>query len=384
MAASETVMTDRSLDELGPVDYLVVEFPAGASNFTGEMAKELLALVDSGTIRVIDVLILTKNEDGTVEAKELSDVGELGALEAVEAQLAELLAAEDVENLAAAMEPGSTAGVLIWENLWAAPFASAARRSGGQLIANGRIPIQAIIASIEADEALRPKETEMPLRPARVGRVGVIGAPGGENRGRGQGRHPGPAPVAKTAVVAAAVTPGRAVAAGGSSAGLLAAAHKAHRRIEQDRRRQKPRLIDGQRRGVEPGRGRATSPARWRKELLALVDAGTIRVIDILILTKNEDGTVEPMELSDVGELGELQALEAQLAELLAEEDVLHLAAAMEPGSTAGVLIWENLWAAPFASAARRSGGQLIANGRIPIQAIIASIEADEPAIEGD
>ena len=153
MAASETVMTDRSLDELGPVDYLVVEFPAGASNFTGEMAKELLALVDSGTIRVIDVLILTKNEDGTVEAKELSDIEELGPLEAVEAQLAELLAAEDVENLAAAMDPGSTAGVLIWENLWAAPFASAARRSGGQLIANGRIPIQAIIASIEADEA---------------------------------------------------------------------------------------------------------------------------------------------------------------------------------------------------------------------------------------
>ena len=71
----------------------------------------------------------------------------------IEAQLAELLAADDVEHLAAAMEPGSTAGVLIWENLWAAPFASAARRSGGQLIANGRIPIQAIIASIEADEA---------------------------------------------------------------------------------------------------------------------------------------------------------------------------------------------------------------------------------------
>ena len=102
-------------------------------------------------------------------------------------------------------------------------------------------------------------------------------------------------------------------------------------------------------------------------------------------LTKNQDGVVEAMELADVGELGELQALEAQLAELLAEEDVEHLAAAMEPGSTAGVLIWENLWAAPFASAARRSGGQLIANGRIPIQAIIASIEADEAAAtEGD
>ena len=145
-------MTERSLDELGPVDYVVVEFPAGASNFTGEMADELLALVDAGTIRVIDVLILTKDEDGSVEAAELSDVEELGDLQKIETELAELLAADDVAHLAAAMEPGSTAGVLIWENLWAAPFAAAARRSGGQLIATGRIPIQAIIASIEADE----------------------------------------------------------------------------------------------------------------------------------------------------------------------------------------------------------------------------------------
>ena len=117
------------------------------------MVKELIALVDSGIVRVIDVLILTKDADGSVEATELADIDDLGPLQAVEAQLAELLAAEDVEHLAAAMEPGSTAGVLIWENLWAAPFASAARRSGGQLIADGRIPIQAIIASIEADEA---------------------------------------------------------------------------------------------------------------------------------------------------------------------------------------------------------------------------------------
>ena len=146
-------MTEVPLDALGPVDYVVVEFPAGASSFTGEMAKELRTLVDSGTIRVIDVLILTKDADGTVEATELSDLGDLGELQVLEAELGELLAADDVENLAAAMDPGSTAGVLIWENLWAAPFASAARRSGGQLIADGRIPIQAIIASIEADTA---------------------------------------------------------------------------------------------------------------------------------------------------------------------------------------------------------------------------------------
>jgi hypothetical protein len=145
-------MTQTSLDQLGPVDYAVVEFPVGASSFTGEMTNEFVALVESGMIRLIDVMILTKDDDGSVEAIELSDVPELGRLEALEAELAELLAADDVAHLAAAMDPGSTAGVLIWENLWAAPFASAARRSGGQLIADGRIPIQAIIASIEADE----------------------------------------------------------------------------------------------------------------------------------------------------------------------------------------------------------------------------------------
>jgi hypothetical protein len=99
---------------------------------------------------MIDVLILTKDADGTVEVTEFSEVGELRA---VEAELGELLAGDDVERLAAAMEPGSTAGVLIWENLWATPFASVVRRSGGELIAGGRIPLQAIIASIEANEA---------------------------------------------------------------------------------------------------------------------------------------------------------------------------------------------------------------------------------------
>ena len=146
-------MTDASLDQLGPVDYLVVEFPPATSNFTGEMAAELQKLMDSGTIRVIDILILIKQQDGTIEPMELSDVGDLGPVQRIEAQVAELLAEEDVVRLAAAMEPGSTAGVLIWENLWAAPLASAVRRSGGRMIANGRIPTQAIIASIEAGEA---------------------------------------------------------------------------------------------------------------------------------------------------------------------------------------------------------------------------------------
>jgi hypothetical protein len=150
---SALLETSKPLDELGPVDYVIVEFPAGTSSFTGEMAKELVALVYAGTIRLIDVLILQKAEDGAIDAMELSDLEELGELQALEAELAELLMEDDVVHLAAAMDPGTTAGVLIYENLWAAPFASAARRAGGQLIANGRIPIQAIIASIEADEA---------------------------------------------------------------------------------------------------------------------------------------------------------------------------------------------------------------------------------------
>ena len=146
---------DEALDRLGPVDYLVVEFPVGAQNFTGEAARELARLHESGTIRVMDLLILVKDADGSVEAHELSDLADdSGDLSTIEAQLAETLAEEDVVNLAVAMEPGSAAGVVIYENLWAAPFASAVRHAGGQLIANGRIPVQAIIAAIQADAAL--------------------------------------------------------------------------------------------------------------------------------------------------------------------------------------------------------------------------------------
>ena len=147
-------MSDDPLRELAPVDYVIVEFPAGTQNFTGEAAEELVALVDAGSIRVIDVLILVKNDDGTVEVMELSDLDDLGPFQALQAELAEFFAEDDIEHLAAAMDPGSVAGVLVYENLWAAPFASAIRRAGGQLIANGRIPAQAIIAAIEADEAL--------------------------------------------------------------------------------------------------------------------------------------------------------------------------------------------------------------------------------------
>ena len=147
--------TPTTLDEMGPVDYLVVEFPAGAQNFSGEMAAELARLSESGAIRILDLLILQKNEDGSVEGVEIDEAGDSPGdeLRMLEADVAEILAAEDVENLAEAMLPGSVAGVLVWENRWAAPFASATRRSGGQLIATGRIPIQAIAASIEAELA---------------------------------------------------------------------------------------------------------------------------------------------------------------------------------------------------------------------------------------
>jgi hypothetical protein len=147
-------MTDEDVDELGPVDYMVVEFPADKANFSGEMAAELSALVGRGLVRVLDLLILKKNDDGSVEGFESHDFGddELGELRALEDELALLLAEEDVESIGAALEPGSVAAVLVYENVWAAPFGAAVRRSGGQLVANGRIPIQALAAALEADE----------------------------------------------------------------------------------------------------------------------------------------------------------------------------------------------------------------------------------------
>ena len=126
---------DTTVEELGPVDYLVIEFPAGEQNFTGEAADELAKLRPSRhrPQEILDVLILVKNEDGSVEAMELDETPTVDAIRALEADIAEILAAEDVELLAEAMEPGSVAGVVVWENRWAAPFAAAARRAGGQL-----------------------------------------------------------------------------------------------------------------------------------------------------------------------------------------------------------------------------------------------------------
>jgi len=142
----------NEIDELGPVDYIVVEFPG--SKFNGEIAPALVDLVDRGVIRVLDLLIIKKEEDGSVEGFEVSDLDEdeAGGLRGFESELAMLLSEDDVTAVAAALEPGSSAAVLVWENSWAAPFASAVRRSGGQLVASGRIPIQALLAAVEADD----------------------------------------------------------------------------------------------------------------------------------------------------------------------------------------------------------------------------------------
>jgi hypothetical protein len=144
----------ETVDELGPVDWIVVEFPG--SKFKGEIAPALDDLVERDLIRVLDLLVLKKDADGALEAFEMSELddSELGELRSYESELAMLLSEDDVVAIAEAIEPGSSAAVLVWENSWAAPFASAVRRAGGQLVASGRIPIQALLAIIEADSEL--------------------------------------------------------------------------------------------------------------------------------------------------------------------------------------------------------------------------------------
>ncbi len=148
-------MTDTESDVLGPIDYLVVEFPADRANFKGEVAEELTSLVDRDLVRVLDLVLLRKDEDGAVEFAELADVEDahVGELAALETDLALMLAASDVEAIGEVIEPGSIAAVLVFENRWAGPFGSAVRRAGGQLVANGRIPTQALLAAAEADAA---------------------------------------------------------------------------------------------------------------------------------------------------------------------------------------------------------------------------------------
>jgi Family of unknown function (DUF6325) len=145
-------MADIDVDQLGPVDYLVVGFPADKADFSGAMADELKKLMDAGTVRVLDLVLVTRAGDGTVDVAELreKDESEVGELRSLEADLSLLLAEEDVARVAADLEPGSAA-VLVWESTWAGPLASAIRHSGGELISTGRIPTQALIAAVEED-----------------------------------------------------------------------------------------------------------------------------------------------------------------------------------------------------------------------------------------
>jgi len=141
----------EDLEEIGPIDYLVVEWPGRQP--TGQAAPYLLDLVDSGLIRIIDLAFIVKNEDGSVEALEITaldeDAEDLRAFEGVSTGV---LTSDDFNEAGMALDPGTSAAILVYENRWAAPFAAAVRRSGGQLVANGRIPTQALLAALDATE----------------------------------------------------------------------------------------------------------------------------------------------------------------------------------------------------------------------------------------
>ncbi len=138
--------------EMGPIDYILVEWPGRQPN--GEVAPHLVDLVERGLIRIIDLALIAKDEDGSVAGIELEDLGD-GALElsVFEGASSGLISDEDLGEAGAALEPGTSAALLIFENTWAAPFATAVRRSGGQLVASGRIPVQAIEAALDAAES---------------------------------------------------------------------------------------------------------------------------------------------------------------------------------------------------------------------------------------
>lgn len=138
--------------EMGPIDYLLVEWPGRQPN--GEAAPHLVDLVDRGVIRILDLAFVTKDEDGTVAGLEVSDLGDgAGELEVFAGASSGLLGDDDLTEAAAALEPGTSAAILVFENTWAAPFAAAVRRSGGQLVASGRIPVEDVLAALDAAEA---------------------------------------------------------------------------------------------------------------------------------------------------------------------------------------------------------------------------------------
>ena len=144
-------MSLDQLEEMGPIDYIVLEWPGKQPS--GEVAPLLVDLVDRGIIRILDIAFMVKGEDGSVAAIDLGAINGGGGLAEFDGASTGLLGDEDVQEAAAALEPGTSAAVLVWENRWAAPVAVALRSSGGQLVASGRLPVQAIIASLDAAEA---------------------------------------------------------------------------------------------------------------------------------------------------------------------------------------------------------------------------------------
>jgi uncharacterized membrane protein len=142
----------EQFDEIGPIDYILVEWPGRQPN--GEVAPHLVQLVDRGLIRILDLAFIAKGEDGSVAALEIAEVGgAVAELAVFEGAASGLLSDDDVTEAGAALAPGTSAALLVFENTWAAPFATAVRRSGGQLVASGRIPVQAVLAALDAAEA---------------------------------------------------------------------------------------------------------------------------------------------------------------------------------------------------------------------------------------
>ncbi|MBX9421409.1 DUF6325 family protein [Streptomyces sp. MSC1_001] len=146
-------MSVDELSEMGPVDYLVLEFPG--NRMTGEGLALLLDLVERHVIRILDLSFVRKDEDGSVRALQLSDMDGDGELDLAvfDGASSGLLGEDDLQEAAAVLDPGNSAGVLVYENVWAAPLAAALRRSGARMVAAGRIPVEDLLASLEAAEA---------------------------------------------------------------------------------------------------------------------------------------------------------------------------------------------------------------------------------------
>lgn len=138
------------LEEMGPVDYLVVEFPG--NRMTGEGLPLLVDLVDRGIIRIFDFLFVRKDEDGSVSAMELKELGDEVDLSVFEGASSGLIGDDDIREAGEVLQPGNSAALLVYENAWAAPLARALRRGGAQMVAGGRIPVQALLASLDAIE----------------------------------------------------------------------------------------------------------------------------------------------------------------------------------------------------------------------------------------